>query len=80
MSMHTHILKINERVIVMEIAEVNGDIKCTLKDPSIPHGMPSRPSDYEYNFIYDWYARVVEDAASKDKCLHVFDPQYVLTS
>ena len=77
--MHTHILKINERVIVMEIAEVNGDIKCTLKEPSVPSGLPSYSNPHEYAQIFEWFQKNI-DAYSKTKCLHVFDPQYVLTS
>jgi len=77
--MHTHILKINERVIVMEIAEVNGDIKCTLRDKSVPQHEKAYTMKSEYEHIFTWFQSAVDDI-SKDKCLHVFDPQYVLTS
>jgi len=79
MSLHTHILKINERVIVMEIAEVNDDIKCTLRDDSVPGGWQAHAIPYEYDIIFSWFHAII-DGYSKTKCLHVFDPQYVLTS
>ena len=77
--MHTHILKINERVIVMEIAEVNGDIKCTLREKSWMPDFPVYALPGEYEHIFNWFKSAV-DEISKTKCLHVFDPQYVLTS